>query len=229
MPYRSSATATSTTATLTCSKPAGVVSGDVLIAIIGYYNPTAPITPPSGWTLGDSGSNGNNAGAWYRKAAGGSEPSTYSWTFTGSDESEVVILAYSGIDTTTPVGAYSKNTATGGDGGVVATGVTATNAGSLLFLAGTNAGYAIGKPLQPPSGMTERAEIQGASFGAAYAADLEIAAGATGDKTATRESGGTNTGPYTAFLVALNAASGGGGSTAKARRIQAPEGARILR
>jgi hypothetical protein len=119
MAYRSHATASSTTTTLTCNKPAGVVSGDVLVAIIGYYNPTAPITPPSGWTLGDSGSNGANAGAWYWKVAGGSEPSTYAWTFAGEDESHVIAAAYTGIDNVSPIDAYSKNTSAGGADGTV--------------------------------------------------------------------------------------------------------------
>lgn len=228
MGYRSHATASSTTGTLTCNKPAGVVSGDVLVAIIGYWNSAAPITPPSGWTLGDSGANGGNAGAWYWKVAGGSEPSTYGWTFGGSvDESHVVLAAYTGVDNTTPVDVSSKKTDSTGDGGLVATGVTMTGAGTLLFLAGSNAGYVISAPMAPPSGMTERAQVFGVEYGAAYLADQEVAAaGATGNKTATAESG-TNTGPYTTFLVALKVSAGGGGGGAKRRRIHPRTGSRL--
>jgi len=229
MPYRSHASASSTTTTLTCNKPAGVVSGDVLVAIIGYYLPTAPITPPSGWTLGDSNANGNNAGIWYYKVAGGSEPSTYAWTFNSADESHVIVAAYSGIDNVSPIDAQSETNGVG-TGGITVPGITMTGAGTLVYMAGSNSGYVISVPCTPPSGMTERADVKGASYGAAYLADQEIAAaGATGDKTMTATSG-TNTGAYGAFLVGLKAASGGGGGgTAKARRIQAPEGARILR
>lgn len=228
MPYRSHASASSTTTTLTCNKPTGTVSGDVLVAIIGYYLPTAPITPPSGWTLGGSNANGNNAGIWYYKVAGGSEPATYAWTFTGSDESHVVIAAYSGIDNVSPIDVQSEVNGNG-DGGITVPGITMSGAGTLVFLAGSNAGYVVGVPCTPPSGMTERAEVKGASYGDAYLADQEIAAaGATGNKTMTATSG-TNAGSHAAFLVGLKAASGGGGSTAKARRIQASEGARILR
>jgi len=206
-----------------------VVSGDVLVAIIGYYLPTAPITPPSGWTLGDSNANGNNAGIWYYKVAGGSEPSTYAWTFNSADESHVIVAAYSGIDNVSPIDAQSETNGVG-TGGITVPGITMTGAGTLLYLAGSNAGYVIGIALTPPSGMTERAEVKGASYGDAYLADQEIAAaGATGDKTMTAPPPGENTGSHAAFLVGLKAAGGGGGGTAKARRIQAPEGARILR
>src|SRR5574338_1038351 len=79
---RSTSSATSTPITsLTVSKPTGTTTNDVLVAAVTVRGaPT--ITAPSGWTLIRSDASGTALSqALYRKVAGGSEPSSYAWTF----------------------------------------------------------------------------------------------------------------------------------------------------
>ena len=84
--FRASSKASNNPSTsVTITKPAGVVSGDLMIAVITNATDET-ITPPSGWTeYSDSPrlpSAFNKAWA-YRKVAGGSEPANYTWSFTG--------------------------------------------------------------------------------------------------------------------------------------------------
>src|SRR4029077_2616965 len=90
--------------TITIAKPAGVVTNDVLLAAISVRGiPT--ITPPSGWTLARSDTNGTvMVQSVYWHLAGGSEPANYTFTFNQPVASAVgAIDAYSGVNTTTRV------------------------------------------------------------------------------------------------------------------------------
>lgn len=61
--------------------PTGVRDGDILVCISGNRNGSA--APPDGWTqvYYNDASSGEWNGCWYRVAS--SEPSSYTWTFTG--------------------------------------------------------------------------------------------------------------------------------------------------
>src|SRR2546425_7094125 len=98
--------------TLTIGRPAGVVSGDLLVAAISVRS--ANPSTPSGWTLVWCGNSGSSSGgstcpvsstvslAVYWKVAGASEPSTYSgWTTT--QKAAGVITAYYNVNTSTPI------------------------------------------------------------------------------------------------------------------------------
>src|SRR5579862_9844168 len=76
------------------TKPTGTASGDVLYAIISMAaNKT--VTAPSGWTQIGTSYNGTSTFArFYRKVAGGSEPSSYSWSWSGSTTNVGVIVAW---------------------------------------------------------------------------------------------------------------------------------------
>lgn len=62
-------------------KPASLVSGDIMLAAVAVLTGST-ITPPSGWTQIATNNDGasNIKGVVYQKTAGGSEPSTYTWT-----------------------------------------------------------------------------------------------------------------------------------------------------
>src|SRR5678810_1476683 len=98
---------------VTCNKPTGTVSGDVMVAhLIDEGNHT--ITPPSGWTQIDNQlvtSGSSIRAASFYKVAGGSEPSSYTWTITGHTYTEIDIISYSGVDNTTPINAHNIVTA----------------------------------------------------------------------------------------------------------------------
>lgn len=58
-----------------------VLSGDFMIAFVTLNSPTPTITAPAGWTLYATQTAGSTVkSAVYYKVAGGSEPSTYTWT-----------------------------------------------------------------------------------------------------------------------------------------------------
>src|SRR5688572_30320922 len=82
-------------------------SGSLLWAVLWCtVRPSGGITPPSGWTLmaqQDDG-NGNYQGAW-RKVAGGSEPTQFTWTFASTfGVYELYVCEINGdIDGTTPI------------------------------------------------------------------------------------------------------------------------------
>lgn len=104
MAYRSSASTPQASGTsLVANVPAGVLNGDYMLAVIAQDGaPPDTITPPAGWTLVDSGDQTTPDGCsnrLYERYSGGSEPSTYTWTLSGSTVSEAVIVALSGRKT----------------------------------------------------------------------------------------------------------------------------------
>jgi hypothetical protein len=100
-------TANVTGTTLTPTKPSGVTTNSFLIALVVNSDVSAIITPPSGWSLfGTSEVTGMRASVYY-KFAGGSEPSSYSWTFSLSNNASVSLHSYSGVSTSHPIGSYN--------------------------------------------------------------------------------------------------------------------------
>ena len=90
-------------------KPIGTVSGDLLLACIGWeYSSKTPV-PPSGWTLVQSFTGSGKSAAIYYKVATGSEPSTYTWGLSSSGDSFIVHIArYLNIDNDNPINASAK-------------------------------------------------------------------------------------------------------------------------
>jgi Secretion system C-terminal sorting domain len=131
---RGSATsATTTNATLTINKPTGVVAGDVLIVNIAQAgssggnvlsNPTS-----SGWTLvagADLAGSTRRWGAVLYKVAGGSEPSSYTFTLDADGNSGAgSIVAFSGVDAT---GGFLPGGGAGGPFDVAPGSITVSNA-----------------------------------------------------------------------------------------------------
>lgn len=73
--------------TVTVTKPSGTTDGDFLVAFISFFNGNETITGvPSGWSLLIDEYSGNSGLGIYTKTAGGSEPTDYSWTVSGSNE-----------------------------------------------------------------------------------------------------------------------------------------------
>src|SRR3990167_2666554 len=72
--------------TITVNKPAGVLSGDLLIAYISKTMYGVGDLAPSGWTLirTDSNSSCCRSGIYY-KVATSSEPASYTWNIAGSE------------------------------------------------------------------------------------------------------------------------------------------------
>jgi Galactose oxidase-like, Early set domain/Viral BACON domain len=177
--------------TITVNKPAGTVSGDMMVA--GIYvrgqGSSAIVTPPAGWALIRRTNSGSPAGAdgsllSYHKVAGSAEPASYTWTFDISRRALGGIASYSGVNTSTPIDAHGGR-ANAASTAVTAPSITTTVPDTLLvglFCLFNDATFT------PPAGMTERWDFTVPNpNGMAYEAATEArsGAGATGTRAAT--------------------------------------------
>lgn len=201
--FHSSSTATvSGSSSLTILAPAGVVSGDVLLAAVDAdVSSGSTIVAPIGWTLLRSDSAVSSSArltqSVYLRVAGSPEPNAWTWSFTSAANVAGGIVAYSGVDPTSPIDATSGASATGKIKRLTAPSLTAGTAGDLLVaLYGS-----VNKPPQTPSAMTERwrRSVTGAS--STLADSILSAAGTVSSPTASLAGQGTSAG--IAQLVAL--------------------------
>lgn len=129
------AAATSTGSTLVLTAPAGIQSGDYLIAFIHNQNSSSTVdTTGSGWTRINTPFIANDYGSrttgMYAKVATGSEPSNYTFTVSSAGRSVGFIAAYSGVDTGSPIyyaSTYTKVTSSSTTLNVAADATTANH------------------------------------------------------------------------------------------------------
>lgn len=186
-------------AALVLTVPAGVANGDALYAAVSYED-GAVVTDPAGWTLvGEAVNNANDRTRLLRRIAA-SEPASYTWSFSGLNHVGGAMVAYSGVDATTPedtpAAAQVGNSVTP----TSPTRTTAT-ANALLLSVFGSAGWT-GTSSTGPAGMSVRATFgTNNTFGFA---DQPIASpGATGVRTWTSNAAT----PWAALAVALRPAS----------------------
>ena len=225
---------TATTATtgqnstnLTINLPAGVVAGDVMLAVISKNAQTiGATTPPSGWTqvdarnLNTTSANNKTQGSVFYRVADGSEGASFSFGLGGgmsasaSNGASGAIVAFSGVDGTggvhadgSPGGPFDVDpgaiTVAGPGNAVSAAEIITATPGSgvvMLGMVGGNLFTWSNWNTTAPGSLTEIAEAPraGSSVGVAWA--LTGAAGATGNGTATL-SGSVQ--PHGSILVAL--------------------------
>jgi hypothetical protein len=86
------------------NKPAGTTSGDLLIGVVVTDDDAGTFTPPSGWTLINAGTNSSlvTVGTWY-KIAGGSEPASYTWSWTNPQTVYAFIIRITGHNSSNPI------------------------------------------------------------------------------------------------------------------------------
>lgn len=93
-------------ANMTLNKPSTVVAGNTMIMAYYAQSSSAP-TPPTGWTLIRSDSCAGGAMGSYYKVAGGSEPSSYTWTSPNTYYAAALIdvgaTASNPVDTISPI------------------------------------------------------------------------------------------------------------------------------
>jgi hypothetical protein len=148
---------------LVVDAPTGLASGDYLVAvhILHQFSSASSMTAPAGWTQsGSTWSTSANVKVWVN-AAGGSEPSTY--TFAADSDHNVMMVCVTGQDTTSPVN-VTPTFSTSSSTSLVCPAVTPTVADCLLLCAaGANTGSTRPPAITfaPASGMTERADVDG--------------------------------------------------------------------
>ncbi len=198
---------------LTIAVPGGTTMDDVMVASIAVRPNTISINTPAGWTLlrttqQTSGGGASNRLATYYRTASGSEPASYTWTFSGGTHTGAVggILSFAGVDSINPIDVENGNTTPNGFSHQ-ANSVTTTMANTTLvssheFPSSTSNWTA-------PSGMTEAVDLASLVTPNILGVSLEMnyearpTAGATGAKSATAEFSGTDAGYGAAHLLAL--------------------------
>jgi hypothetical protein len=196
-------------ASLTITKPTGVVAGDIMIASFAEINSLTAPTAPAGWTSIDgrslAGTTNRYASIFY-KVAGGSEGANYTFTVPIGSTITVIgaIVAFSGVDGTTPFdvtnGVISVQASQTGVAATTKTTVTANAAIVMFGMAANSAPTWSGWTTTSPGALTELFDYQSAgttTIGAAWA--LKSTAGATGAGAATLSGAERNGG----ILIAL--------------------------
>ena len=175
------------------NKPAGVTSGNVLIAAITHNAAGNIITPPSGWILISSYSNWSPSYVYY-KVAGASEPANYTWTFSAGDIASGVITNFTGSFCSSPVDVSSVEVTSV----YTASSVTTGTANQMLVVVFSGGGGL--NTWSTPAGMT--ADYSGGQNCSSTAIfhEIQAAAGASGPKTGIPSGAGTGI----AYLIALH-------------------------
>jgi hypothetical protein len=202
-----SASIASGVTSFTVNKPTGTQENDVMIAAIAIRPYTATISPPSGWTLirrTDNSNTNSLSQITYRKVAGSSEGTTYTWTLGNSPTGAAGgIMTFYGIDTTTPVN-VENGQATPNSTSHSTPDVTTTVNNTMVVTAHS---FTSSYYWSPPTGMTEAVDIANVTPPNQLGISIETnyvtqpSAGATGVKTATAPSGDPDAG--VAQIVAL--------------------------
>lgn len=186
---------------VTCNKPTGTASGDLMFAFqmtdFGAYTDMAA---PAGWTLLtglDRGSNLMHLKIWY-KAAGGSEASTYAFPqSTGDVDGCTTIVTLRNVNTSSGTWLWATPAWTANSGTRTAPSVSGAGSGAVLLChACVDMNNVASGGWTPPSGMTEQSDVQSRTWATQSVATLLGPANPSGTK---------------AFTVSSNQNSGFGG------------------
>jgi len=146
----------STTTTVPIVVPAGVVAGDVMIALETYNPNGSAAGPSSGWTFFSGNNNGTIGGSvWYRVATSAdvAGSTTYTWTSPAGSRAGGFIMAFRGVDNSNPLVTYATQASTSGTNRTAPSltpGITNT-----MLLAAYAVGNGTADTLSSPSGMTQ--------------------------------------------------------------------------
>ncbi len=190
------------TTSLTLNTPAGVATGDVMVAHVVVRATSTTITPPSGWVLIRRDNTTSSIGvALYYKIASAPEPAGQTFTFSSAEQASGGIAAYSGVNNSSPIdassGQYNPSTGT-----ITAPSVTTTfsNDQLLFFAADTTA-----TTVTPPAGMTQQWLATTTQTTSEMADQALSSAGSTGTRVGTA---GSTSSSNIGELVALKPANG---------------------
>lgn len=176
---------------LTIWTPAGVSTGDVLVAAIAVRPRTATLTPPgAGWTLvrrmDNTAGSSTNSLAVYTRVATASEPASHTWTLSTSSGSAGGIAAFRTVSTSSPVHVESGLT-TASSLTHTAPSVTTTLPTTMHI---TSHAFASAATWTPPAAMTEAFDVASQAVGSTNGVSVcltfafRAAVGATGARSA---------------------------------------------
>ena len=215
------------TSSVTMTVPSGVVTGNVMVALVAQNTSGLPAVTgaPSGWTQVLEQDDGNSIGAavYYRVATSSdvAGTTTYTWTFQQSARSGGLIAAFSGVSTTSPV-VVSASQANSASGSYTAPSVTPGVANTMLLalFAADSSGVTMVNPAGTTSAFagSTGAGPNGIAIGAFYKS--LSASTATGQVQSSGNTSATNIGA----TLALQPAAGGGGGGSAASGFNAVDG-----
>lgn len=168
------ASASSATTSVAVTKPTGVASGDLVIGISRANNATAMSSSDFTTEIFDVAEGADNSRlAMYYKIAGGSEPASYTFTGTSSNNMDAIVVRVSGADTTTPFDTFGTTTNSTPETTSTAPSINTAGANYLVIRA---AGLDGGAQTFSATPDTEIARVQ--EMAASY--KIQASAGATG-------------------------------------------------
>lgn len=169
--------------------PTGTTTGDLMIAAIIWAG-AFTCTPPAGWALWTNATSGNITQAIYMRLYQSGDPSSWTWTFSGTTASTGTINTFRGFlpalpldDVTIQANASSTN--------MVAPGVTAESKAGMAVFFGAIAGDI---RVTPPSGYTEVFDLGISGTGGFVATKLLTGSSFQGNQTAVLASAAANVG-----------------------------------
>lgn len=172
------------------NKPTGVISGDVMYGLMmSSFDATSHVTS-TGWTeVGFQGhATFGECMTVLRKIAGGSEPSTYSFTSGTVAPWDAVIIALIGVDQVTPEDAAMTSTPSAANSAsVVAPTITTVTNNAWWIAAFMTVGFSTETTLSQPAGLSNDAPTFG-SGGILMRVDHKIVTPAAPTGTATSTS-----------------------------------------
>jgi hypothetical protein len=174
--FRSASTAqTGSGATsIAINAPAGLVSGDVMLATVDAEG-NSTITPPTGWSSTNLYSGSSNVGFKVVdfKVAGASEPSSFTWSLGTSRKAVGRILDYVGVENASPIEVKSGTAQAASGLSDSANQITTSVANTMVIVdfAGLNA---LGSfTVTPPAGTNLRASVFTSGSGSVVGADAQ--------------------------------------------------------
>lgn len=210
--------------TVTVSKPTGTATGDVLIAVVGFFHGTGSgsvitASAPSGWVSvaeRGTGTTSSRALAVWRKVVsdGPGEPSTYDFVMDAASAPDgsvsAIVARYSGVDTSTPIDVTGTTTGATSET-ITFPGVTTTSDNTMLVMCGMNRRVVTytfndGTKIGDVGGGDEADAANRVTAAMGYLA--QASAGASGDKSATISGGVAR--EYNSVLLALKEAAASG-------------------
>ena len=202
----SSGSNNASTTSISLNRPTGTVAGDVMLASLSVRG-TSTVTAPAGWTLirTDTFTASLRMHTYWRSATG-SDPASWTWTFSAVRLAAGAIHAYSGVNATTPIDANGGQAAGASSATATAPSITTTVANTRLVTFFANMSNST---WTAPAGFAERVDLVGTSpsqFTSLTSADVaRPTAGATGASSATATASSGNVGQ----AIALRPAAGG--------------------
>lgn len=173
---------------ISLSTPSGWASGDLFMTSVTWNTSSDSLTAPAGWTQIDTTiTDSGFALADFYHLATSSEPSSYTWTFSGSTQVVAALSDYSGVDSTNPIDVSATAVDTSNSTSHAAPSVTTTKPDDMLVniwayeVATTTSSFPTGDTIDWNLSNSGALSTDGSSAG-----NLLIGtAGATGTMTAT--------------------------------------------